>query len=42
MAVLRPAGDFDRSYEQDMSLVRQKWQWLILVLGLVVLFVLPR
>ncbi len=42
MAVLRPAGDFDRSYEQDMSLVRQKWQWLILVLSLVVLFVLPR
>ncbi|HUM71989.1 MAG TPA: branched-chain amino acid ABC transporter permease, partial [Chloroflexota bacterium] len=42
MAVLRPAGDFDRSYEQDMSLVRQKWQWGLLILGLIVLFALPR
>ncbi len=42
MAVLRPAGDFDRSYEQDMSVVRQKWQWLILILGLIVLYYLPQ
>jgi branched-chain amino acid transport system permease protein len=42
MAVLRPAGDFDRSYEQDMSLVRQKWQWVVLIAGLLVLFIAPR
>jgi branched-chain amino acid transport system permease protein len=42
MAVLRPAGDFDRSYEQDMSLVRQKWQWVVLIGGLILLFAAPR
>lgn len=42
MAVLRPAGDFDRSYEQDMSILRHKWQWVVLVLSLAFLFVLPQ
>ncbi len=32
MAVLRPAGDFDISYQQDMSLIRQRWQWVLLLL----------
>ncbi|MCL4867331.1 MAG: branched-chain amino acid ABC transporter permease [Anaerolineae bacterium] len=36
MAVLRPAGDFDRSYEQDMGIVRQRWQ-LFLLLGAILL-----
>jgi branched-chain amino acid transport system permease protein len=30
MAVQRPAGDFDRSYQQDMSFVRKPWQWVLL------------
>jgi branched-chain amino acid transport system permease protein len=42
MAVLRPAGDFDRSYEQDTSLLRQKWQWALLILSLIVLYSMPR
>lgn len=42
MAALRPAGDFDRSYEQDMSIVRRGWQWGLLILSLIVLFLLPR
>ncbi|MCP4362110.1 MAG: branched-chain amino acid ABC transporter permease [Chloroflexi bacterium] len=42
MAVLRPAGDFDRSYEQDMSILRSKWQWALLILSLAVLYYLPQ
>lgn len=41
MAVLRPAGDFDRSYQQDMAVVRKRWQLIVLVLLLVSLFGLP-
>lgn len=41
MAVLRPAGDFDRSYQHDMAVVRKRWQYIAL-LGLVLaLFTLP-
>jgi branched-chain amino acid transport system permease protein len=42
MAVLRPAGDFDRSYEQDMAIIRQPWQWVLLGVSLVILFWAPR
>ncbi|MFQ5400255.1 MAG: branched-chain amino acid ABC transporter permease [Anaerolineae bacterium] len=42
MAVLRPAGDFDRSYEQDMSVLRKKWQWIVLLIGLAIVFTAPR
>ncbi len=41
MAVLRPAGDFDRSYEQDMAVVRQRWQYGLLIAFLLLLFALP-
>lgn len=41
MAVLRPAGDFDRSYEQDMSILRQGWQWVLLLAALGVVFTVP-
>ncbi|MGH2536421.1 MAG: branched-chain amino acid ABC transporter permease [Candidatus Promineifilaceae bacterium] len=41
MAVLRPAGDFDRSYQQDMAVMRQPWQWLLLALALLVAFSAP-
>ncbi|MEW5985424.1 MAG: branched-chain amino acid ABC transporter permease [Chloroflexota bacterium] len=41
MAVLRPAGDFDVSYRQDMAILRQKWQYGLLVLFLLALFGLP-
>lgn len=42
MAALRPAGDFDRSYEQDMSLLRQKWQWALLLVSLIALYLMPQ
>jgi branched-chain amino acid transport system permease protein len=41
MAVLRPAGDFDRSYQQDLAILRKKWQWLLLIGSLIVLFTAP-
>ena len=41
MAALRPAGDFDRSYEQDMAVVRRPWQWAGLVVGLLVVLSVP-
>jgi branched-chain amino acid transport system permease protein len=42
MAILRPAGDFDRSYEQDMGILRQHWQWAVLILALIVAYTAPR
>ena len=42
MAVLRPAGDFDRSYEQDMAIIRRPWQWVVLGISLVILFWAPQ
>ena len=41
MAALRPAGDFDRSYEQDMTVIRRPWQWLALAAGLLVVLTAP-
>jgi branched-chain amino acid transport system permease protein len=41
MAVLRPAGEFDQSYAQDMATVRQPWQWVLLFIFLVALYTLP-
>ena len=41
MTILRPAGDFDRSYQQDMSVIRKHWQWVIIALALVVTFTAP-
>jgi branched-chain amino acid transport system permease protein len=31
MAVMRPAGDFDRSYQEDKSIIRKPWQWGLLI-----------
>jgi len=31
MAVMRPSGDFDRNYQQDMSFIRKPWQWALLL-----------
>jgi branched-chain amino acid transport system permease protein len=41
MSIIRPAGDFDRSYEQDMSILRQTWQWWVALAALVALFTVP-
>ena len=34
MAVLRPSGDFDRSYQQDIRFLRKPWQWIVLFLSI--------
>ncbi|MEZ4517447.1 MAG: hypothetical protein R3C44_11655 [Chloroflexota bacterium] len=41
MAALRPAGDFDRSYEQDMGVIRRPWQWVVLGLALLAAYTVP-
>lgn len=41
MAALRPAGDFDRSYQQDMAVIRRPWQWVALAIGLLILLATP-
>jgi len=38
---LRPAGEFDVSYAQDMATIRQPWQWALLLAFLAALFTLP-
>lgn len=42
MAVLRPAGDFDRSYEQDMSVFRARWQVGLTIICLIIIFLIPQ
>ncbi len=37
-----PSGVFNESYESDMAIVRTKSQWLLLGIGLVLLFVIPQ
>ena len=41
MAILRPAGDFDRSYQKDMSVLRRPWQWIVTIVALIVAFTAP-
>jgi len=41
MAINRPCGTFDRSYDQDIAIIRTRLQWILLVVGLVFLFSLP-
>jgi branched-chain amino acid transport system permease protein len=41
MAAIRPAGDFDISYAQDMSVIRRPWQWGAAVILVVFLFAVP-
>ncbi len=41
MAIMRPAGDFDRTYKQDMAVMRRRWQYVVLLLFLLLLFALP-
>ena len=35
---MRPCGTFDESYSQDMAICRTRFQWVMLILGLVLLF----
>ncbi len=37
----RPCGVYDSSYAQDMAIVRTRWQWVLSIAGLILLFSLP-
>ncbi|UCD97429.1 MAG: branched-chain amino acid ABC transporter permease [Chloroflexota bacterium] len=41
MAVIRPAGDFDTSYAHDLKIIRQPWQWVVLMVFILALYSLP-
>lgn len=41
MSAIRPSGDFDRSYEHDMSIIRKPWQWVVLVISIIIAFTVP-
>ncbi len=41
MAILRPSGDFDRSYRQDMAILRKPWHWVLLFVSIGVVATAP-
>jgi len=41
MTVLRPAGEFDTRYAEDMATIRRKWQWVLLLASIIALYTLP-
>ncbi len=41
MTVLRPSGDFDESYRQDMAFLRKPWQWVLLLVSIGVIATCP-
>lgn len=41
MSIARPCGVFNKTYAQELIIVRTRTQWAFLVLGLVFLFTLP-
>lgn len=41
MAIDRPCGTFDRNYDQTMAIFRTRLQWILLIVGLLLLLALP-
>lgn len=41
MAIVRPAGRFERTYQEDMAYVRQPWHWVALILTMLVAYSIP-
>jgi branched-chain amino acid transport system permease protein len=41
MSILRPSGDFDRSYRQDMAFIRKPWQWVLMFFSIVLMATTP-
>lgn len=41
MGVLRPAGEFDTSYAEDMATIRRTWQWVVLIAFIIAMYTLP-
>ena len=42
MAILRPAGDFDRTYQQDMALLRRPWHYGLVIVALLAAYTIPQ
>jgi branched-chain amino acid transport system permease protein len=38
---MRPSGDFDRSYQQDIAFIRKPWQWILLAVGVAAVATAP-
>jgi len=41
MSIARPCGTYDKTYAQSLAIVRTRWQWVLLAVGLVFLFSMP-
>lgn len=41
MAITRPSGTRDFNYSQDMAIVRTRWQWILLLVGLILYLTCP-
>ncbi|MCP5095716.1 MAG: branched-chain amino acid ABC transporter permease [Chloroflexi bacterium] len=41
MGILRPAGEFDRSYEYDQAIFRQPWQIVLAIVAIIVMYTVP-
>lgn len=41
MAILRPSGEFDETYAHDMATIRRPWQWVLLAVVILALYLLP-
>ena len=41
MSIIRPAGDFDTSYAHDLKTIRQPWQWVAMIIFILILYALP-
>lgn len=41
MAILRPSGEFDRSYEYDQAIFRQPWQYVVAALVIIFMYAIP-
>ncbi len=42
MSALRPAGDFDRTYEQDMAVMRRPWHIWLTVAAIALILIFPQ
>ncbi|MDH5508388.1 MAG: branched-chain amino acid ABC transporter permease, partial [Anaerolineae bacterium] len=41
MAIIRPSGDYDRSYQQDFSILRKPWHWWLLFASIALVATAP-
>ena len=41
MSIARPCGTYDKTYAESMAIIRTRWQWILLIAGLLLLFSMP-